>query len=111
MLEGGWKRFNDNLHLLKNIHYYYQTSTTLGKQAFLSLVFDGKLFYHEGALRTPYIISLFAPKVASLMEKGLLYMEQPKGFDGKITIGAAEESPHEHLAKLIDWSINYRKAA
>ena len=72
-----WARYSENLQLLTNIPYLYKSADLNGKHAFIRVVFNNQLFYHEGAYRTPYIIPIFRLKASLLKEKGLLYYEQP----------------------------------
>jgi site-specific DNA recombinase len=72
-----WKRYNESLGKLCDLHWVYNSSTVEDKQAFVRLVFNNSLYYQENIYRTTFLMDLFKPKALILKEKRLLIYEQP----------------------------------
>jgi site-specific DNA recombinase len=72
-----WKRYNECMPMLGDVHYLYQKGDIHHKQAFVKVVFNSQLYYQGSSYRTPYILPVFGLKAAPLKEKGLLIVEQP----------------------------------
>jgi site-specific DNA recombinase len=69
-------RFSENLHKLSNISWLYNQNTTLGKQAFIKIVFDNTLYYTNDIYRTKTILPIFLSKALVLKQKNLLIVEK-----------------------------------
>jgi site-specific DNA recombinase len=83
-----WEKYAKCVAQLTDIRYLYQCGTVQHKHIFIKTVFNSQLYYQNGTYRTPYLHPLFALKAPILKEKGLLEIEQPSHFSGKIPIGA-----------------------
>lgn len=75
-----WQRYNKMLNQLSDLNLIFQNAPIQGKHAFISTVFDNKLYYQDGTYRTPYLLPLFQAKALILKEKKLLIYEQPSNF-------------------------------
>lgn len=82
-----WKKYQDNLAMLSNLSLLYEKCTFHQKQAFVKMVFDGRLYQNGTIYRTPYILPIFAPKAATLAKKQLLIIDNISVVGGDGIIG------------------------
>lgn len=93
--------FRGNLSRLTNLQWQYQQADLHTKQAILRAVFNSRLYYSDGAYRTPYILPALSLKAALLAEKKLLYIEQPCQKNEKIGDCTPPPPSIEHLTPLL----------
>lgn len=60
---------------LSDVYSAYQLMDTAGKQEFIRLGFDNRLYYSSNTYRTPYIMPMLAYNIKEIKEKGLLIVE------------------------------------
>lgn len=83
-IELTWKLYAESLYRLGDLSSLYELADLHQKQAFVSMLFDSKLYYQDGMYRTPYILEIFKPKATSLQQNRLLVIEQPAGKRSEI---------------------------
>ena len=68
------------LTCLTDLKYLYNGLSIVNQQLLLNIVFDAKLYYRNGLLRTPYLIEIFHPNLLILKEKKLLELDEKRDF-------------------------------
>lgn len=70
----------DNLTMLNDLRFVYDSADTMQKRQFIELVFDSNLYYQNGIYRTPTMLGLFSHNHLEMKKKGLLIYEKKEGF-------------------------------
>jgi site-specific DNA recombinase len=90
------KSIENNLHLLNNLSWLFDAATIEQKHTFLKLVFERGLRFDGVSFRTHYILPLFASKLNTLADLGLLQYEG----DREELIKIAGCSPYEIRTRI-----------
>lgn len=96
-----YKMLNENIDDLADLRTAYHFAPVIDKQEIVKLVFDNKLYYENKVYRTPYLMDIFLDNVLKLKEKGLLFVDEKRGFQSKFPSGGAAGNPIEPLMKLL----------
>lgn len=68
------------LDLLTDLRQVYESSETIQKREFVSLVFDSNLYYQNRIYRTPTMLNILSHNHLKMKEKGLLIYEKKEGL-------------------------------